>query len=87
MAATLFQKDNFYITFLNLQSKSMVWCWLDHGAHRIADEKRVLDAIAIEDGGDLFFEVREEVACSMTDRVVQKWGEQSNFHLFFEVRD
>ncbi|KAL8497622.1 hypothetical protein ACS0TY_021089 [Phlomoides rotata] len=49
LVATLFpRKDNCYISLLDFRSKSMVWSWCDVGA-RITDERRVRDAIAMEE--------------------------------------
>lgn len=54
MVATLFpRKDNCYISVLDFREKSMVWAWSDLGAPRTTDEKRVLDAIAMEENGSI----------------------------------
>ncbi|XP_058114077.1 BTB/POZ domain-containing protein At2g24240-like [Magnolia sinica] len=54
MVATLFpRKDNCYISLLDFRDKSMVWSWSDIGAPRTVDEKRVLDAIAMEENGSI----------------------------------
>uniref|UniRef100_A0A5B6ZKT2 BTB domain-containing protein n=1 Tax=Davidia involucrata TaxID=16924 RepID=A0A5B6ZKT2_DAVIN len=50
LVATLFpRKDNCYISLLDFRDKSMVWTWSDIGATVTVDEKRVRDAIAMED--------------------------------------
>ncbi|KAJ4840958.1 hypothetical protein Tsubulata_018152 [Turnera subulata] len=50
LVATLFpRKDNCYISLLDFRDKSMVWSWSDIGAPVTVDEKRVRDAIAMED--------------------------------------
>ncbi|KAG5593693.1 hypothetical protein H5410_034925 [Solanum commersonii] len=47
--ATLFpRKDNCYISLLDFRDKSMVWSWSDIGTP-ITDERRVRDAIAMEE--------------------------------------
>ncbi|KAL2502479.1 BTB/POZ domain-containing protein [Forsythia ovata] len=49
LVATLFpRKDNCYVSLLDFRDKSMVWSWSDIGAP-ITDERRVRDAIAMED--------------------------------------
>ncbi|XP_054807282.1 BTB/POZ domain-containing protein At4g30940-like [Prosopis cineraria] len=50
LVATLFpRKDNCYISLLDFREKKMVWYWSDMGASLSMDEKRVRDAIAMED--------------------------------------
>ncbi|GKU87197.1 hypothetical protein SLEP1_g1640 [Rubroshorea leprosula] len=50
LVATLFpRKDNCYISILDFRQKRMVWSWSDIGALVTVDEKRVRDAIAIEE--------------------------------------
>ncbi|KAK4265378.1 hypothetical protein QN277_026437 [Acacia crassicarpa] len=51
LVATLFpRKDNCYISLLDFrEKKNMVWYWSDIGAPLTVDEKRVRDAIAMED--------------------------------------
>lgn len=51
LVSTLFpRKDNCYISLLDFREKKIVWCWTDMGNPSIAaDEKRVRDAIAMED--------------------------------------
>ncbi|KAL5698923.1 hypothetical protein ACHQM5_029894 [Ranunculus cassubicifolius] len=50
LVATLFpRKDNCYISLLDFREKRMVWYWSDIGAPVTIDEKRVRDAIAMED--------------------------------------
>uniref|UniRef100_A0A6N2N6S7 BTB domain-containing protein n=1 Tax=Salix viminalis TaxID=40686 RepID=A0A6N2N6S7_SALVM len=50
MVATLFPRtDNCYISMLDFRDKRMVWSWSDFGAPITVDEKRVRDAIAMED--------------------------------------
>ncbi|KAL3586442.1 hypothetical protein D5086_013309 [Populus alba] len=50
LVATLFpRKDNCYISMLDFRDKRMVWSWSDFGAPITVDEKRVRDAIAMED--------------------------------------
>lgn len=54
LVATLFpRKDNCYISLLDFRSKSMVWSWSDIGASGpnplLVDDKRVRDALAMED--------------------------------------
>lgn len=50
LVATLFpRKDNCYISLLDLREKTMVWSWSDLGAPATVVEKRVRDAIAMED--------------------------------------
>ncbi|KAJ4958250.1 hypothetical protein NE237_025361 [Protea cynaroides] len=50
LVATLFpRKDNCYISLLDFREKKMVWSWSDMGALITVDEKRVRDAIAMED--------------------------------------
>ncbi|KAA8522874.1 hypothetical protein F0562_009297 [Nyssa sinensis] len=50
LVATLFpRKDNCYISLLDFRDKSMVWAWSDIGSPARVDEKRVRDAIAMED--------------------------------------
>ncbi|KAI4335558.1 hypothetical protein L6164_014194 [Bauhinia variegata] len=54
LVATLFpRKDNCYISLLDFREKSMVWCWSDMEAPLAADEKRVRDAIAMEDSNSI----------------------------------
>ncbi|WMV36343.1 hypothetical protein MTR67_029728 [Solanum verrucosum] len=49
LVATLFpRKDNCYISLLDFRDKSMVWSWSDIGTP-ITDERRVRDAIAMEE--------------------------------------
>ncbi|KAL2227925.1 BTB/POZ domain-containing protein At2g24240-like [Sesamum indicum] len=49
LVATLFpRKDNCYISLLDFRDKSMVWLWSDIGAP-LTDERRVRDAIAMEE--------------------------------------
>ncbi|XP_031122891.1 BTB/POZ domain-containing protein At2g24240-like [Ipomoea triloba] len=49
LVATLFpRKDNCYISLLDFRAKTMVWSWSDIGAP-ISDERRVRDAIAMEE--------------------------------------
>ncbi|KAJ4950612.1 hypothetical protein NE237_027444 [Protea cynaroides] len=50
LVATLFpRKDNCYISLIDFREKKMVWSWSDIGAPTTVDEKRVKDAIAMED--------------------------------------
>lgn len=54
LVSTLFpRKDNCYISLLDFRAKKMVWAWSDIGTpiidERISDERRVRDAIAMED--------------------------------------
>ncbi|KAF2317039.1 hypothetical protein GH714_011154 [Hevea brasiliensis] len=50
LVATLFpRKDNCYISLVDFREKRMVWFWSDIGASMTVDEKRVRDAIAMED--------------------------------------
>ncbi|KAK8496116.1 hypothetical protein V6N12_046683 [Hibiscus sabdariffa] len=50
LVATLFpRKDNCYISLLDFREKRMVWSWSDIGAPLTIDEKRVQDAIAMEE--------------------------------------
>ncbi|MQM05074.1 hypothetical protein Taro_037882 [Colocasia esculenta] len=50
MVATLFPKtDNCYIGLLDFREKRVVWSWSDAGTVASLDEKRVLDAIAMEE--------------------------------------
>ncbi|KAK3019731.1 hypothetical protein RJ639_004465 [Escallonia herrerae] len=54
LVATLFpRKDNCYISLLDFREKKMVWSWSDIGApvfdEGLLDERRVRDAIAMED--------------------------------------
>ncbi|PPD75700.1 hypothetical protein GOBAR_DD27388 [Gossypium barbadense] len=42
-------KDNCYISLLDFREKRMVWSWSDIGAPFTVDEKRVRDAIAMEE--------------------------------------
>lgn len=51
MVATLFPRtDNCFIGLLDFREKSVVWSWSDAGITASLDEKRVLHAIAMEDG-------------------------------------
>ncbi|KAG6421196.1 hypothetical protein SASPL_117746 [Salvia splendens] len=54
MVATLFpRKDNCYISLLDFRDKErMVWAWSDAGAP-VGDERRVRDAIAMEECGSI----------------------------------
>ncbi|CAL5376280.1 unnamed protein product [Camellia sinensis] len=53
LVATLFpRKDNCYISLLDFRDKSMVWSWSDVGAPA-TDERRVRDAIAMEETGSI----------------------------------
>ncbi|XP_027069821.1 BTB/POZ domain-containing protein At2g24240-like [Coffea arabica] len=53
LVATLFpRKDNCYIGLLDFRDKSMPWSWSDVGAP-ITDEKRVRDAIAMEESSSV----------------------------------
>ncbi|CAL5376263.1 unnamed protein product [Camellia sinensis] len=53
LVATLFpRKDNCYISLLDFRDKSMVWSWSDIGAPA-TDERRVRDAIAMEETGSI----------------------------------
>ncbi|KAF8400527.1 hypothetical protein HHK36_013826 [Tetracentron sinense] len=50
LVATLFpRKDNCYISLLDFRVKRMVWSWSDIGAPITVHEKRVRDAIAMEE--------------------------------------
>ncbi|KAL6221554.1 hypothetical protein ACLB2K_004950 [Fragaria x ananassa] len=50
LVATLFpRKDNCYISLLDFREKKIVWSWSDMGAPVMVDEKRVRDAIAMEE--------------------------------------
>ncbi|XP_050371281.1 BTB/POZ domain-containing protein At2g24240-like [Argentina anserina] len=50
LVATLFPRnDNCYISLLDFREKKMVWSWSDMGAPITSDEKRVRDAIAMEE--------------------------------------
>ncbi|XP_059637769.1 BTB/POZ domain-containing protein At2g24240-like [Cornus florida] len=55
MVSTLYpRKDNCYISLLDFRSKSMVWSWCDVGCPvASADEKRVRDAIAMEEANSI----------------------------------
>lgn len=54
LVATMFpRKDNCYISLLDFREKKMVWCWSDVGATLAVDEKRVRDAIAMEDNNSI----------------------------------
>ncbi|RYR76827.1 hypothetical protein Ahy_A01g001362 isoform A [Arachis hypogaea] len=54
LVATMFpRKDNCYISLLDFREKKMVWCWSDVGAPLAVDEKRVRDAIAMEDNNSI----------------------------------
>ncbi|XP_028793943.1 BTB/POZ domain-containing protein At4g30940 [Neltuma alba] len=55
LVSTLFpRKDNCYISLLDFRDKNMVWCWSDLGGPVLAgDEKRVRDAIAMEDNNSI----------------------------------
>ncbi|KAI8019125.1 BTB/POZ domain-containing protein [Camellia lanceoleosa] len=44
--------DNYYISLLDFRDKSMVWSWSDVGAP-VIDERRVRDAIAMEETGSI----------------------------------
>lgn len=53
LVATLFpRKDNCYISLLDFRDKNMVWAWSDVGAP-ITDERRVRDAIAMEESNSI----------------------------------
>ncbi|GMP35739.1 hypothetical protein CsSME_00008077 [Camellia sinensis var. sinensis] len=53
LVATLFpRKDNCYISLLDFRDKSIVWSWSDVGAPA-TDERRVRDAIAMEETGSI----------------------------------
>lgn len=50
MAATLYpHKDDSFISFLDMRSKSVVWSWTDSDFSAGGDEKVVMDAIAMEE--------------------------------------
>ncbi|KAI3956294.1 hypothetical protein MKX01_004918 [Papaver californicum] len=54
LVATLFpRKDNCYISLLDFRDKTMVWSWSDIGAPITIDEKRVRDAIAMEESNSI----------------------------------
>ncbi|EOA18554.1 hypothetical protein CARUB_v10007112mg [Capsella rubella] len=54
LVATLFpRKDNCYISLLDFRDKNMVWSWSDIGSPATADEKRVRDAIAMEESNSI----------------------------------
>ncbi|XP_059635584.1 BTB/POZ domain-containing protein At2g24240-like [Cornus florida] len=54
LVATLFpRKDNCYISLLDFRDKSMVWSWCDIGSPITVDEKRVRDAIAMEESSSI----------------------------------
>ncbi|KAM5548193.1 BTB/POZ domain-containing protein [Rosa sericea] len=54
LVATLFpRKDNCYISLLDFREKKMVWSWSDMGAPIMVDEKRVRDAIAMEESNSI----------------------------------
>ncbi|KAL1221315.1 BTB/POZ domain-containing protein [Cardamine amara subsp. amara] len=54
LVATLFpRKDNCYISLLDFRDKNMVWSWSDIGSPMAIDEKRVRDAIAMEDSNSI----------------------------------
>ncbi|XP_023516053.1 BTB/POZ domain-containing protein At2g24240-like [Cucurbita pepo subsp. pepo] len=54
LVATLFpRKDNCYISLLDFREKKMVWSWSDIGAPLTVDEKRVRDAIAMEESNSI----------------------------------
>lgn len=54
LVATLFpRKDNCYISLLDFRDKNMVWSWSDIGSPMAIDEKRVRDAIAMEDSSSI----------------------------------
>lgn len=53
LVATLFpRKDNCYISLLDFRDKNMVWSWSDVGAPA-TDERRVRDAIAMEENASI----------------------------------
>ncbi|GFS34825.1 BTB/POZ domain with WD40/YVTN repeat-like protein [Actinidia rufa] len=53
LVATLFpRKDNCYISLLDFREKNMVWSWSDIGAPT-TDERRVRDAIAMEESSSI----------------------------------
>ncbi|XP_048321072.2 BTB/POZ domain-containing protein At2g24240 [Ziziphus jujuba] len=55
LVATLFpRKDNCYISLLDFREKNMVWSWSDNGAPITVDEKRVRDAIAMEESSSIY---------------------------------
>lgn len=54
LVATLFpRKDNCYISLLDFREKRMVWNWSDIGAPLTVDERRVRDAIAMEESNSV----------------------------------
>lgn len=58
LVATLFpRKDNCYFSLLDFRAKSMVWSWSDFGVcapnPMLVDDKRVRDAIAMEDASSI----------------------------------
>ncbi|KAF5749520.1 BTB/POZ domain-containing protein [Tripterygium wilfordii] len=54
LVATLFpRKDNCYISLLDFREKSMVWSWSDIGVPINVDEKRVRDAVAMEESNSI----------------------------------
>ncbi|GKV03311.1 hypothetical protein SLEP1_g15636 [Rubroshorea leprosula] len=54
LVATLFpRKDNCYISMLDFREKRMVWSWSDIEAPVTVDEKRVRDAIAMEESNSI----------------------------------
>ncbi|PIA45837.1 hypothetical protein AQUCO_01600224v1 [Aquilegia coerulea] len=54
LVASLFpRKDNCYISLLDFREKRMVWYWSDIGAPVTIDEKRVRDAIAMEESSSI----------------------------------
>ncbi|KAI3771864.1 hypothetical protein L6452_03035 [Arctium lappa] len=54
LVATLFpRKDNCYISLLDFRSKSMVWSWSDMWSPANSDDRRVRDAIAMEENSSI----------------------------------
>ncbi|XP_040998569.1 BTB/POZ domain-containing protein At2g24240-like [Juglans microcarpa x Juglans regia] len=54
LVASLFpRKDNCYISLLDFRDKKMAWSWSDIGAPTTVDEKRVRDAIAMEENSSI----------------------------------
>ncbi|GJV37174.1 BTB/POZ domain-containing protein [Tanacetum coccineum] len=54
LVATLFpRKDNCYISLLDFRSKSMVWSWSDMWSPANSDDRRVRDAIGMEENSSI----------------------------------
>ncbi|GAV83114.1 K_tetra domain-containing protein, partial [Cephalotus follicularis] len=74
LVATLFpRKDNCYISLLDFREKRMVWSWSDIGAPITVDERRVRDAIAMEESNSICV-VNEFEDLGFMDLRMQGWG-------------